>query len=327
MNKQEEGYDSSRPKWTIVETKTLIELTKLGCKIDKISDILEKPENFVKARFYELLEEGLVKPLIDESLVEPVDEEPGSKKARPKWTEQETMTLIDLRKRNYGVVKISNIMNKSVTDITTELRRGIKAGLIESTPDWTDDEIKSMIELLSQGADLQEIARKLKKNYQTVYRKLDACAKEGLIEPENCHYLWTDDQIQFLLTSKSQGMKICDIAEKLGKPAKLVTNKYNYYLHKGLAERTPSPVTWTPEQVETLIKLRTKGVQYHVIERIMGRKKDSTIAKFHGCVKKGLAEHPDYNVIPWTEDETTTLLESMEQGVELDTILEQLGRL
>jgi predicted transcriptional regulator len=326
MNKQKEVYDSSRPKWTTIETKTLIELLKLGCKIDKISDILEKPENLVKARFYELLEEGLVEP-INESSVEPVDEEPVSKKARPKWTEQETMTLIDLRKRNYGVVKISNIMNKSVTDVTTELRRGIKAGLIESVPDWTDDEIKSMIELLSQGVDLQEIARKLKKNYQTVYRKLDACAKEGLIKPENCHYLWTDDQIRLLLELKSQGMKICDIAEKLGKPAKLVTNKYNYYLHKGLAERTPSPVTWTPEQIETLIKLRTRGVQYHVIERIMARKKDSTIAKFHGCVKKGLAEHPDHNVIPWTEDETTTLLELTEQGVEIDTILEQLGRL
>jgi len=324
MNKQEEGYDSSRPKWTIVETKTLIELSKLGWSFKKVSQILDKPENFVKARFYELVEEGLVEP-IKERLVEPIPE-----KSRSIWTEDQTTSLISLRKHGCGLRRISKILNMSENDVRAEVYRCTKEGLIEepaSKSGWTVDETETFVELISQDISLRDIEKKFGKTRQAIQKKITACAKEGLLTAENCSHIWSEDQIQLLLELRTQGVTFREIGEKIGKSRQVAANKYDYYLKKGLVERILVHYVWLDSQTEILTKLRTKGVKYPVIAEIVGRKESACTNKFHSCVKKGLAEHPDYNVIPWTEDETTTLLESMEQGVELDTILEQLGRL
>ena len=138
-------------------------------------------------------------------------------KTRPdqRWTEQADATLIDLRSRGMGNTEIAREMGRGKASIAHRCAKLIAAGKLtrrQSWRAWTTAEIRQAERLLRDGLSWQDVARRLDRTQDALYKIAQLHALQIPRGPYMPHERVTIKRMA------SQGHPARAIAATLGRP-------------------------------------------------------------------------------------------------------------
>lgn len=101
---------------------------------------------------------------------------------------------------------------------------------------WTPEEERRLIFYVNAGYPMKEIAEKLDRTVNGIYKKTHKLRKKGRLEPTKKMNYWTKDEIKKMFELEEQGFTDKEIAYKLGRKSIHVTDKRRMLRKQGLYE-------------------------------------------------------------------------------------------
>lgn len=90
---------------------------------------------------------------------------------------------------------------------------------------WTKEEESQLIQLNNMKMPLNEIGKRLNRSETAIKRRISRLRQAGKIKKERIVLMWTDEEVEMMLSLEKQGLSDEIIAEELGREADHIRDK------------------------------------------------------------------------------------------------------
>jgi DNA-binding CsgD family transcriptional regulator len=137
--------------------------------------------------------------------------------ARKPYTQEDQDKIKELRAKRKNYAQIAAALGRSIYGITSAVRDMIKAEKLaryDFVPSWTDEDIKTLIEMRTDGKSSVEIAVKLGRTLGSVNFRIFEMIQRGELGHVNPRL--QPDDLEAIHTLLGQGMSTRKVADKIG---------------------------------------------------------------------------------------------------------------
>jgi len=226
------------------------------------------------------------------------------------------MTAIDFKGLSSKANKIFNLSEVPMIDtepkryINTEPKRYIpftvkKKKMGRKMIVWTPERLSILNQMREEGGSTREISNRIGLTVKQIDDKIchlrilasgkvarkvgrpklytsDASWIKTDLSKEST---WTPQKVEILEQMKREGFSTEDIANSLSLKTKQVIDKWYSLNKRPKARRYRKRANWTPQKIETLIKLRAEGVKISKIAEVLGLRNKQVESKIYNTLE------------------------------------------
>lgn len=119
-------------------------------------------------------------------------------------------------------IEIAKALNRTRLAVKVKATR---LGLTLEKNPWSEEQTEMLYRLHEQGYNTRQISEHIGRSIDSVRTKMRACLLET-------NYIWTDEDIKYLIEQKEEGVCFSEIGKKLGRTKQACSKKYHKTIKK-----------------------------------------------------------------------------------------------